>query len=129
MKYPVIICQEDDKHAVGGILPDFPNYFPNHDTLENMLEIIQDGIELCLQDEMHTLPNPTPIDEVLKMKEAQGRPVMLVDIDTSFMDNNPVRISMSLPKNILWQIDRKARELGLSRTALMTRAAMNYKPS
>ena len=126
MKFPLIIFEEPG-YSFGGIMPDFKALFLFGDSSADIIDQAQDGVESWMDGEDPAIfPKPTPIDAVLKMEEAKGRAVVLVDIDDSFLDGKAARICVSLPRRQIAAIDAKAKELGLTRSALMAKGALAY---
>ena len=127
MQFPLIIYKEDNSDYCG-YLPDFPNMLLAEKTPAELAASIQDAVEVWMDGEEPAIfPDPTPLEAALALPQAQGRAVMLVDVDPSFLDNQTTRISLSLPAWQLARIDRRAKELGLTRSALMARGALAYR--
>lgn len=86
--------------------------------------------------EKKAIPQPSPI-EVVRQKTArhiargghdpQGE-ILYQLIPAPNLDMAPVKVTISIPKSILDEIDAKARESGMTRSGLISRAAMAYKP-
>jgi hypothetical protein len=67
---------------------------------------------------------PTSIDVVQSSEEAKGRVLVIVDVDTNFLNNVTQRINITVPRYALSMIDKLARAKGMSRSAYMVKAAL-----
>lgn len=95
MRFPMIVFK-DNKSSYGGLLPDFEGCFPMGQTLDSLLDNVQDAVETWMLAEDSTLfPRPSSLKGVQKLEVAQGRPLLWVDIDTSFLDTIPQHIDMT----------------------------------
>ena len=75
---------------------------------------------------MDILPDPSPLESVLASEDAEGRAVVLVDVNFDFLDNKVVPVNITLPRYVRNRIDRAARARGLTRSAYLAKAALTY---
>lgn len=123
MKYPVLVFKDTLSGDWSATMPDFPGLFSASDSLEKVLEQLQDGVEACyLGEENKDVPAPTPLDAVLA--ENSKSAVMIVDIDFSFLDSKTERINVTIQRWALTQIDRKATEKGMNRSEYLVDSAI-----
>ena len=124
MRFPMIIYK-DDNSDYGGLLPDFPGCYPMGRTLDSLLADVQDAVETwMLGEDPAVFPAPTSLEKVQKSADAQGRILMLVDVNTAFLDKAVERINITVPRYALAIIDKKAKSLGLSRSSFLVSSAL-----
>jgi predicted RNase H-like HicB family nuclease len=125
MLFPMIVYKSEDS-SYCGLLPDFAGCYPMAESLDALVRDVQGAVETWMEGEDPSMfPAPTPIDAVQAGEDAHGRALMVVDVDTSFMDNATQRINITTPRYALSMIDKRARERGMSRSAYMVRAALD----
>ncbi len=122
MIYPVYVHPGDERHAHGITVPDFPGCFSAADEWEDIPAKVQEAIELYCEGEDMDLPEPTPLDVLMKDEQYQDGVWLLVDIDTSRLDTRPTRLNVSLPRGLVAQMDRYAKAHGMTRSGLIRTA-------
>ncbi len=122
MIYPVYVHPGDERHAHGITVPDFPGCFSAADKWEDITANVQEAIELHCEGEDMDLPEPTPLDVLMKDEQYQDGVWLLVDIDTSRLDTRPTRLNVSLPRGLVAQMDRYAKAHGMTRSGLIRTA-------
>lgn len=124
MLFPMIVYKSQ-KSGYGGLLPDFPGCFPMGETLDELLRDVQDAVELWMEGEDPAIfPHPSRLETVQASPEAKKRTLMLVDVDTVFLESVTQRVNITAPRYALARIDRLAKAQGLSRSAYMVKAAL-----
>ncbi len=124
MHFPMIIYKSSNS-AYGGLLPDFPGCYPMGDTLDMLLAAVQDAVETWMEGEDPALfPLPSLLESVQSSPEAQGRVLLLVDVDTAFLEKVTERVNITVPRYALAAIDKMAKIRGLSRSAYMVRSSL-----
>lgn len=127
MKYPMIVYKSEGSDY-GGLLPDFPGVYPLAGTVDALIVEVQDLIEAAWEDEDPAkFPTPSTLEEVQAGPDAQGRTLVLVDVDTSFLDDVTERINITAPRHALHAIDKFARARGMSRSAYMVEASLAHR--
>ena len=120
------------------LIPDIPGAAAQAEDLGAAYSKAQKTLARLLREmagEKKSIPKPSPI-ELVRQKTAhsiarnghdpQGE-ILYQLIPAPNLDMAPVKVTISLPKSILDEIDAKAREGGLTRSGLISRAAMAYK--
>lgn len=129
--YPV----EDNYWGVS--FPDFPEVATQGASVGEAMAMGKDALDLLVEvyrEEGKTPPSPSGADACVSAAERRGRedgsidgrvPVVFpYDLDPG--KSQLLKINFSLRAGELREIDAKAKRLGLSRSALLTRAALLY---
>lgn len=119
--YPVIL-HTDDGVRYGVTVPDMPGCYTSGETLEEALSNVQEAVEAYLFD-ADKAPEPSTPVSVLAMAEAEGGVLAYVELDVSFLDREPVRVNISVPRYRLERIDAAAKRLGMTRSRFLVQAA------
>ena len=99
MRFPMIVYQSEGS-GYGGLLPDFPGCYPMGETLEALVTDARAAIETWLEGEDPAIfPIPSELETVQASPDAQGRALVLVDINTAFGESvtEPVNITVPCP--------------------------------
>ena len=128
MRYPIVI-HKDKGTSYGVIVPDLPGCFSAGDTLDETFamarEAIQCHIEGLLMDG-DAIPELQPIQHHLSDPDLADGVWALVDVDFSKLSGEPVSFTAEMPKPILAMTDEIAEREGDTRSALLTRAVIQY---
>lgn len=124
MLYPVYVHTGDAQHAHGVSFPDFPGCFAAADEWADLPAAIQEAVQAHFHGEGADAVPPSTALEVLVADPAyQGGVWMLAELDLSRIDTTPVRLNISLPANLVDQIDAYARSHGATRSGFLAQAA------
>lgn len=125
MRFPMIVYKSEGS-AYGGLLPDFPGCFPMGETIDALTADVQDAVETWMEGEDQAIfPVPSSLETVQASKDAQGRVLVLVDINTAFLESVAERVNITVPRYALAAIDKMAKAQGLSRSAYIVRSALS----
>jgi hypothetical protein len=69
------------------------------------------------------VPEPTPLDVLASDPQYAEGVWMLAEVDLSQIDTTPVRLNISLPANLVQQIDAYAHRHGATRSGFLAQAA------
>lgn len=123
MLYPVYVHVGDDQQAHGVTFPDFPGCFSAADDWDSLLGAIQEAVEAHFHGEPDVVPAPTPLEQLVGDPDYQGGIWLLADIDLSRIETKPVRLNISLPYNLVQQIDAWANAHHMTRSGFLAKAA------
>ena len=124
MRFPMIVYKSEGS-GYGGLLPDFPGCYPMGETLDELAADVQDAVETWMEGEDPAIfPVPDSLEAVQASDAAAGRVLVLVDVDTAFLESVSERVNITVPRYALAAIDRLAKAQGLSRSAYMVRSAL-----
>ena len=125
MKY-IIIVHKDPGSSYGINLPDYPGCFSAADTFEEIPEKIQEALECWAYGEDFVPAVPSTYEQIAASEDARGAMLMIVDLNFDFADTKAVPVNVTMPKYMRTFIDRRARELGMTRSAFLQEAARRY---
>lgn len=124
MLYPVYVHPGDAKRAHGVTFPDFPGCFAAADDWADLPAAIQDAVQAHFHGEgAQAVPEPTALQVLAADRQYKGGMWLLADVDLSRIDTTPVRLNISLPANLVEQIDAYARSQGSTRSGFLAQAA------
>lgn len=131
MLYPVYVHVGDAKHAHSVRFPDFPGCFSAADRWEDLPAAIQEAVEAHYLGEPEAVPAPTPLEKLASLPEYQDGGVwLLADIDLSKIETKPVRLNISLPSNLVQEIDSWVSQNHMTRSGFLAMAAQRaMRPS
>jgi predicted RNase H-like HicB family nuclease len=131
MLYPVYVHPGDAEHAHGVTFPDFPGCFAAADDWADLPAAIQDAVLAHFHGEgAQAVPAPSALETLTADPQFEGGVWLLADVDLSRIDTSAVRLNISLPANLVEQIDVYARRHGATRSgflAMAARQAMEHK--
>lgn len=124
MLYPVYVHPGDAQHAHGVTFPDFPGCFAAADDWNGLPAAIQEAVQAHFHGEgAQAVPAPTALDLLAADPQYTGGVWLLAEVDLSQIDTTPVRLNISLPANLVEQIDAYARSQGATRSGFLAQAA------
>jgi predicted RNase H-like HicB family nuclease len=123
MLYPVYVHPGDAKHAHGVTFPDFTGCFSAVDKWSDLPAAVQEAVEAHFNGEPDAVPAPTPLENLVNQAEYAGGVWMLVELDLSRIDSQPVRLNVSLPSHLVQQIDAWAKAHHMTRSGFLASAA------
>lgn len=105
MLYPVYLHMGDADHAHGVTFPDFPGCFAAANEWEELPVAIQEAVQAHFYGEPETVPAPTALEKLAQDPQYQGGVWLLAEVDLSRIGTRPVWLNVSLPANVVQQID------------------------
>jgi predicted RNase H-like HicB family nuclease len=123
MFYPAYIHKDIDS-AWSVTFPDFPGCYSAADTLEDLPKMAQEAVEVHFQGESFPVPAPTAPEQWGNDERFVGGYWMLINIDLSKIRSKAVRVNITLPENLVHDIDAFAKTHHLSRSSFLAQAAM-----
>lgn len=119
--------------------PDIPEAVTQGETLEECIDMAKDVLDEVLERYIFER-REIPVSSSLDVIEEKAQEEIAENGDTlnlsfkplfqyfkaSDMEMKPVRVSVSFPKSTLEAIDKKAEQLGLTRSGLLAKGALAY---
>ena len=124
MLFPVVI-HKDPASDYSVTIPDMPGCFTAGKTIQDAATNIQDAVE-CHYSGESVLPVASSLEQWLDNDDYAGGTWVLIDIDISRLNVKSKRVNITLPENLLYEIDRYATEHHLTRSGLLSVAAGQY---
>ncbi|HEX4963813.1 MAG TPA: type II toxin-antitoxin system HicB family antitoxin [Thermoanaerobaculia bacterium] len=122
MLYPVYV-RKDPESGYGVTFPDFPGCFSAADDLEELPRLAQEAVEVHFDGEDVEIPPPTAIEELAADTAYEGGFWILINIDLGKVNTKSVRLNISLPANLVGEIDRYASEHHMTRSGFLAKVA------
>ena len=128
--YPAVL-ERGPKGAFGAWFPDFPGCVAGGKSQEETIEKAENTLAQAvdaLAEQGRPLPAPTPIARIVLPKGCDFLAYFIVGVDPP---DPSERVNVYLPKSLIGQIDRRAAELGMSRSSffgLAASTALTYFP-
>jgi predicted RNase H-like HicB family nuclease len=128
--YPAVL-ERGPKGAFGAWFPDFPGCVAGGRSQEQTIERAENALAQAVDglfEHGRPLPPPTPIERIVLPKGCDFLAYFIVGVDPP---DPSERVNVYLPKSLIGQIDRRAAELGMSRSSffgLAASTALTYFP-
>jgi len=124
MHYPIVIIADKARGGATIVAPDLPGLVTEGDSMEEALQNLQEAVELYLEDADHA-PAPSSLDAIMNHEDVtmHGGVVAFADLDLSFLDRRPQKITVSLPTGLLKHVDAAARKKGMTRSGFLAWSA------
>jgi predicted RNase H-like HicB family nuclease len=120
--YPAVL-ERGPKGTFGAWFPDFPGCVAGGRSQEEAIERAENALARAvdgLAEHGRPLPEPTPIERIVLPKCCDLIAYFMVGIDPP---DPSERVNVYLPKRLIGQIDRRAAEIGMSRSSFFGLAA------
>lgn len=117
---------ERGKKSFGAFFPDVPGCTSAGATAQeaaaNAEQALQGHLTLCLEHG-EALPEPTPLDQIPTDPDVDEAARVLVRFETP---GRAVRVNITMPEDLLEEIDRFAKGHGYTRSGLLAHAAREH---
>jgi hypothetical protein len=91
--------------------------------MEGLPRLAQEAVEAHFEGEDMEIPAPTAIETLAADPAYEGGIWLLIDIDLAKVNTKSVRLNISLPANLVGEIDRHAAEHHMTRSGFLAKAA------
>lgn len=118
----VALIHKDVSSDFSVSFPDFPGCVTAGQTLEQARLMAEEALALHIEgmvEDNETIPLPSSLDEIMKVRESKDAVAFLVDAKIT---ERAIRINVSIPEKELKAIDAYAQSRGLSRSGLLLKA-------
>jgi predicted RNase H-like HicB family nuclease len=123
MRYYTALIHKDADSDYGVSFPDLPGLITAGETLEHASVMAREALALHLDglaEDGAAIPNPSSLDAVMADPANHDGVAMLIAVPP---DQRAVRVNVTLPGDVLHEIDEFAKARGFSRSEFLTRAA------
>jgi predicted RNase H-like HicB family nuclease len=114
--YPAVL-ERGPKGTFGAWFPDFPGCVAAGKSQEETIEKAENALAQAvdgLAEHGRPLPEPTPIEGIVLPKGSDLAAYFIVGVDPP---DPSERVNVYLPKSLIGRVDRRATELGMSRSS------------
>jgi predicted RNase H-like HicB family nuclease len=122
--YPAVL-ERGPRNALGAWFPDFPGCVAGGRSQEEAIERAERALAQAVDgwaERGRPLPEPTPIERIVLPKGSDVVAYFIVGVDPP---DPSERVNVYLPKSLIARVDRRATELGMSRSSFFGFAATN----
>jgi predicted RNase H-like HicB family nuclease len=122
MEY-IAYLHKDSKSDFGVSFPDFPGCVTAGKTLEQARRMGEEALALHIggmAEDGEAIPDPSTIDDVADDPAMKGAVAFLVSVDLE----KTVRVNITAQEGQINAIDRRAEEVGMTRSAYMVQSAL-----
>lgn len=123
-RYPALI-HKDEGTDYGVSFPDFPGCVSAGRTLDDVMTMAAEALELCIddmRDHNENIPAPSPLEAIVADPENRDA-LAVVYIDVPAAAPRAVRVNITLPEDVLRRIDAYAERHGYTRSGFIAHAA------
>ena len=114
--YPAVL-ERGSRNALGAWFPDFPGCVAGGRSQEEAIERAEHALAQVVDgwaEQGRPLPEPTPIEQIVLPKGSDVVAYFIVGVDPP---DPSERVNVYLPKSLITRIDKRAAELGMSRSS------------
>jgi predicted RNase H-like HicB family nuclease len=123
MRSYIGLIHKDPDSDFGVSFPDFPGVITAGTTLDDARAMAQEALALHIEgltEDGEAIPEPSSLEEIMSDPDNRSGVAILVSVKTE--QPKAVRVNVTLPEDVLEQIDRYAEAHGFTRSGLLTRA-------
>ncbi|MCA3280539.1 MAG: type II toxin-antitoxin system HicB family antitoxin [Roseomonas sp.] len=120
----IALIHKEPGSDYGVSFPDFPGCVTAGVTLDEARREAQEALALHIDDMIddgEAMPEPSSLEAV--MAERENRDAVAFLVPAPARQARAVRVNVTLPEDVLAEVDRAAGSQGLSRSAFLARAA------
>ena len=124
MRQYIALIHKDADSDYGVSFPDLPGVISAGKTLDEARDMAAEALVFHLEglaEDGEAVPEPSSLEEV--MMDAQNKDGVAVLIAVPATDVKSVRINVTMPADVLDQIDRYAEREGFTRSGFLAQAA------
>jgi predicted RNase H-like HicB family nuclease len=125
MHYYIGLIHKEAKSDFGVSFPDFPGLVTAGTTLDDARVMAEEALAFHIEGliaDGEAIPEPTSLEEVMAQGENRDGVAILVAVQPQ-AHSKTVRVNVTLPADVLQQIDQYAEAHGFTRSGFLTQAA------
>jgi predicted RNase H-like HicB family nuclease len=124
MRQYIGLIHKDADSDYGVSFPDFPGVVTAGKTLDDARTMAEEALAFHIEGlvaDGEAIPEPSSLEEVMSARDNKDGVAILVAARTEF--RKAVRVNVTLPEDVLAQIDRYAASHGYTRSGFIAQAA------
>ena len=124
MRQYIALIHKDANSDYGVSFPDLPGVITAGSNLDEARKMAAEALALHLEglaEDGDAVPEPSSLEEVMAIAENKDGVAVLIDAPAS--DAKSVRVNVTLPADVLGEIDRYAEREGFTRSGFLAQAA------
>ncbi|ESY56099.1 MULTISPECIES: type II toxin-antitoxin system HicB family antitoxin [unclassified Mesorhizobium] len=124
MRHYIGLIQKQADSDFGVSFPDFPGVFTAGTSLDDARALAEEALAFHLEglvEDGEAVPEPSSLEDVMSNNDNLSRVAVLVALKAE--TTKVVRVNVTIPEDVLDQIDRSAERHGYSRSGFLTAAA------
>jgi predicted RNase H-like HicB family nuclease len=124
MRNYIGLIHKDADSDFGVSFPDFPGVVTAGTTLDDARAMAEEALALHIEglvEDGEAIPEPSVLEEVMSDPDNRSGVAILVSVKSD--QPKVVRVNVTLPGDVLEQIDKYAEAHGYTRSGLLTQAA------
>lgn len=124
MRHYIGLIHKDADSDFGVSFPDLPGVVTAGTTLDEARDMAEEALALHLeglQEDGEAVPEPSSLEDIMSNPENRSGVAILVSVKND--QPKVVRVNVTLPGDVLEQIDKYAEAHGFTRSGLLTQAA------
>lgn len=125
MGYYIALIHKDTDSDYGVSFPDLPGVISAGSTLDEARDMAAEALALHLEglaEDGEALPEPSSLEDIMANKENKDAVAALIQAPTANAVKS-VRVNVTLPSDVLDQIDARAEAEGFTRSGFLAQAA------
>lgn len=124
MRHYIGLIHKDAESDFGVSFPDLPGVVTAGASLDEARELAEEALALHIEgliDDGGAIPEPSPLEAIMSDPENRSGVAILVSVKND--QPKIVRVNVTLPEDVLAQIDAYAEAHGFTRSGLLAQAA------
>jgi predicted RNase H-like HicB family nuclease len=124
MRSYIGLIHKDANSDFGVSFPDFPGVITAGTTLDDARAMAEEALTLHIEglaEDGEAIPEPSALEAIMSDPENRTGVAILVSVKTE--QPKAIRVNVTLPGDVLDQIDKYAEAHGFTRSGLLTQAA------
>jgi predicted RNase H-like HicB family nuclease len=121
----IAVIHKEQTSDFGVSFPDFPGCVTAGKTVDEAKDMAQEALEghiAAMLDEGYSLPTPSSLEEVWQEDDYKQATVYFM-VSIKLPKKEPVRFNASMDAELLFLVDAKASQFGMTRSGFLAEAA------
>jgi len=124
MRHYIGLIHKEAESDYGVSFPDFPGVITAAATLDEARALAEEALSFHIEgliEDNEPIPAPSTLEAV--MQDAQNRGGVAIAVPVNLKPAKAVRVNITLPEDVLTEIDRYAEGHGFTRSGFLVQAA------